>query len=217
MLPRADRPWARGLPRTAPSAPSPRCAYRSSWREEYRRRPLGAPPRVASAMRTGELSTMEHPAKDITIIGGGPAGLFALFYAGMRGASAQIVDALPEPGGQLAALYPEKYIFDVAGYPKVLAKDLVRALAEQAAQFKEPIHFGRAVTGLEERDGLFVLLTENGEFVSKSIVIAAGIGAFSPRRRPQPCTEPWYGKGIYDVVTDPKAFAGQRVVIIGGG
>ena len=68
--------------------------------------------------------------KDITIIGGGPAGLFALFYAGMRGATAQIVDALPELGGQLAALYPDKYIFDVAGYPKVLAKDLVRSLAE---------------------------------------------------------------------------------------
>src|SRR5260221_10702770 len=126
MLPRADRPWARGLPRTAPSAPSPRCAYRSSWREEYRRRPLGAPPRVASAMRTGELSTMEHPAKDITIIGGGPAGLFALFYAGMRGASAPIVDALPEPGRPPAALFPGKNLFDLAGYPNVLAPHLLR-------------------------------------------------------------------------------------------
>src|SRR5260221_2669148 len=217
MLPRADRPWARGLPRTAPSAPSPRCAYRSSWREEYRRRPLGAPPRVASAMRTGELSTMEHPAKDITIIGGGPAGLFAVLYAGMRGASAQIVDALPEPGGQLAALYPEKYVFDVAGYPKVLARDLVRALAEQAAQFGEPIHLAQRVTGLERHDGQFVLHTERGDYPTRAIVIAAGIGAFSPRRLPQACAEPWYGKGIYDVVTDPKEFAGQRVVIIGGG
>src|SRR5260221_7063001 len=133
MLPRADRPWARGLPRTAPSAPSPRCAYRSSWREEYRRRPLGAPPRVASAMRTGELSTMEHPAKDITIIGGGPAGLFALFYAGMRGASAQNVDAFPGPRGQLAALFPEKYLFHVAGSPKRPPRAPVRALAEPAA------------------------------------------------------------------------------------
>src|SRR5258706_2726740 len=217
MLPRADRPWARGLPRTAPSAPSPRCAYRSSWREEYRRRPLGAPPRVASAMRTGELSTMEHPAKDITIIGGGPAGLFALFYAGMRGASAQIVDALPEPGGQLAALYPEKYVFDVAGYPKGLARDLVRALAEQGAQFGEPVHIAQRVTGLERHDGQFVLHTERGDYPTRAIVIAAGIGAFSPRRLPQACAEPWYGKGIYDIVTDPNEFAGQRVVIIGGG
>lgn len=160
---------------------------------------------------------MEHEIKDITIIGGGPAGLFALFYAGMRGATAQIVDALPELGGQLAALYPEKFIFDVAGYPKVLAKDLVRSLADQAAQFQQPVHLGQRVTGLEERDGLFVLHTVKGEFRSRSIVIAAGIGAFSPRRLPQACTEPWYGKGIYDVVTDPKEFAGQRVVIIGGG
>src|ERR1043165_9358024 len=98
---------------------------------------------------------MNEP-RDITIIGGGPTGLFALFYAGMRGASAQIVDALPELGGQLAALYPEKYIFDVAGYPKVLAKDLVRSLAEQAAQFQQPVHLARRVTGLEQRDGLFV-------------------------------------------------------------
>ena len=121
--------------------------------------------------------------KDITIIGGGPTGLFALFYAGMRGATAQIVDALPELGGQLAALYPEKYIFDVAGYPKVLAKDLVKSLAEQAAQFQQPVHLGRRVTGLEERDGLFVLHTDKGEFTSRSIVIAAGIG-FSDRQRP---------------------------------
>src|ERR1700738_2041227 len=99
---------------------------------------------------------MGHEMKDITIIGGGPAGLFALFYAGMRGATARIVDALPELGGQLTALYPEKYIFDGAGYPKVLAKDLVRSLAEQAAQFHQPVHLGQAVTGLEERDGQVV-------------------------------------------------------------
>ena len=160
---------------------------------------------------------MEHEIKDITIIGGGPAGLFALFYAGMRGATAQIVDALPELGGQLAALYPEKFIFDVAGYPKVLAKDLVRALADQAAQFQQPVHLGQRVTGLDERDGLFVLHAEKGDFLSRSILIAAGIGAFSPRRLPQACTVPWYGKGIFDVVTDPKVFKGQRVVIIGGG
>ncbi|HEX5971903.1 MAG TPA: NAD(P)/FAD-dependent oxidoreductase [Gemmatimonadaceae bacterium] len=160
---------------------------------------------------------MEHPTKDITIIGAGPAGLFALFYAGMRQASAQIVDALPEAGGQLAALYPEKYIFDVAGYPQVLARDLVKQLVEQAGRFGEPIHLGQRVTGLERRDGEFVLHTEKGDYPTKAIVVAAGIGAFSPRRLPQPCAEPWYGRGIYDVVTDPKQFAGQRVVIVGGG
>ena len=80
---------------------------------------------VADTRPTSIFFTMHQEIKDITIIGGGPTGLFALFYAGMRGATAQIVDALPELGGQLTALYPEKYIFDVAGFPKVLAKDLV--------------------------------------------------------------------------------------------
>jgi len=155
--------------------------------------------------------------KDITIVGGGPTGIFALFYAGMRRATAQIVDALPELGGQLTALYPEKYIFDVAGFPKVLAKDLVRSLADQVKQFNQPIHLTQRVTGLEEEDGHFVLVTETDRFPSKSLVIAAGIGAFSPRRLPQACAQPWYGRGIYDVVTDPEVFRGQRVVIIGGG
>ena len=75
--------------------------------------------------------------KDITIIGAGPTGLFAGFYAGMRGASFRLIDTLDQPGGQLTALYPEKYIFDVAGFPKVLAKDLVKGMAEQAFQFKQ--------------------------------------------------------------------------------
>jgi len=159
----------------------------------------------------------QHEIRDITIIGGGPTGIFALFYAGMRRATAQIVDALPELGGQLTALYPEKYIFDVAGYPKVLAKDLVKSLAEQAAQFQQPIHLGQRIIGLEEGDGHFVLVTERDRFPTRSIVIAAGIGAFSPRRLPQQCAQPWYGRGIFDVVSDPEAFRGRRVVIIGGG
>ncbi|OYV73858.1 MAG: hypothetical protein B7Z72_01545 [Gemmatimonadetes bacterium 21-71-4] len=160
---------------------------------------------------------MNHEIRDITIIGGGPTGLFALFYAGMRGATAQIVDALGEPGGQLTALYPEKYIFDVAGFPKVLAKDLVRALCEQAAQFAQPMHYSQRVVGLEEQDGHFVLVTESDRFPTRAIVIAAGIGAFAPRRLPQAAAEPWYGRGIHDVVTDPERFRGRHVVIIGGG
>lgn len=158
-----------------------------------------------------------HDIRDITIIGGGPTGLFALFYAGMRGASAQIVDALPQPGGQLAALYPEKYIFDVAGFPKVLAKDLVTQLMQQAGQFGQPVHCGQNVIGLEQADGHFVLVTETDRFPTRSVIVAAGIGAFSPRRLPQACAEPWYGRGIHDVVLEPQKFKGQRVVIIGGG
>ena len=162
-----------------------------------------------------------HPIRDITIIGGGPTGLFALFYAGMRGASAQIVDALPELGGQLTALYPEKYIFDVAGFPKILAKDLVRALTEQASQFHRdvpfPAHLAQRVTGLEEADGMFTLVTDQGRYPTRAVVIAAGIGAFKPRRLPQVAAEPWYGRGVFDLVSDPSQFADKHVVIIGGG
>ncbi len=160
---------------------------------------------------------MQHPPVDITIIGGGPTGLFGLFYAGMRGVTAQIVDALPQLGGQLTALYPEKYIFDVGGFPRVLAKDFVRALTEQALQFRAPAHLNETITGLERRDGQFVLQTEGASFPCKAIVIAAGIGAFSPRRLPQAVSHPWYGRGIFDVVTDPEQFRGKRILIIGGG
>ncbi len=160
---------------------------------------------------------MNHEIRDLTIIGGGPTGLFALFYAGMRGATAQIVDALSAPGGQLTALYPEKDIFDVAGFPRIPAKELVRQLRAQAEQFDQPMHFSQRVTGLEEADGHFVLVTETDRFPTRAIVIAAGIGAFAPRRLPQACAEPWYGRGIHDVVTDPERFRGKRVVIIGGG
>ncbi|HEX2781777.1 MAG TPA: NAD(P)/FAD-dependent oxidoreductase [Gemmatimonadaceae bacterium] len=160
---------------------------------------------------------MATDIKDITIIGGGPTGMFAAFYAGMRGATARIVDALPQLGGQLAALYPEKYIFDVAGFPKVLAKDLVGALAEQMKQFHPDVQLGQRVVALEQEDGHFVLVTDGDRHPTRAIVVAAGIGAFSPRRLPQKVAEPWYGKGIHDIVTDPGEFHGKNVVIIGGG
>ena len=91
---------------------------------------------------------MPTEIRDLTIIGAGPTGMFAAFYAGMRGATARIVDALPELGGQLAALYPEKFIFDVAGFPKVLAKDLVASLAEQMRQFNPAVELGQRVVAL---------------------------------------------------------------------
>src|SRR5438270_4629089 len=160
---------------------------------------------------------MSHEIVDITIIGGGPTGLFAAFYTGMRGATAQIVDALPQLGGQLTALYPEKYIFDVGGFAKILAKDLVKALREQAQQFPFKAHLNQNVIALERKDDHFVLVTETDRFPTRAIVVAAGIGAFSPRRLPQACAEPWYGRGIYDRVADPEEFRGQRIVIIGGG
>ena len=163
----------------------------------------------------------EQELKDISIIGGGPTGLFAAFYAGMRGASARIIDALPALGGQLMALYPEKYIFDVAGFPKVLAKDLVRDMAIQGLQFGATTHLGEIVTGLRRVEdgegGHFVLETDGGDYPSRTIVIAAGIGAFEARRLGVAGEDAFEEKGLYFKVLDPKAFAGRRVLLVGGG
>jgi thioredoxin reductase (NADPH) len=159
--------------------------------------------------------------KDISIIGGGPTGLFAAFYAGMRGASARIIDALPALGGQLLALYPEKYIFDVAGFPKVLAKDLVRDMVTQGLQFGCTTHLGQVVTGLrrveDEGIGHFVLETSEGEYASRTILIAAGIGAFEARRLGIEDEERFEEKGLYFKVLDPRQFEGKRVLLVGGG
>jgi ferredoxin/flavodoxin---NADP+ reductase len=163
----------------------------------------------------------ELEIKDISIIGGGPTGLFAAFYAGMRGASACIIDALPALGGQLLALYPEKYIFDVAGFPKVLAKDLVRDMAAQGLQFGASTHLGEVVTGLQrvEDDGIghFVLETSDGDYASRTIVIAAGIGAFEARRLGIEDEDRFEEKGLYFKVLDPRQFEGKRVLLVGGG
>jgi thioredoxin reductase (NADPH) len=99
----------------------------------------------------------------------------------------------------------------------VSAKDLVKQLVEQEKQFGQPVHLNQKIVRLDQRDGHFVLHSETDQFPTRSIIIAAGIGAFSPRRLPQACAEPWYGRGIYDVVTDPDAYKGKRVLIIGGG
>ena len=158
--------------------------------------------------------------KDITIIGAGPTGLFGAFYAGMRGASCCLIDNLDQVGGQLAALYPEKYIFDVAGFPKVLAKDLVKGMAEQALQFHAPLHLGERVTGLRRADGdapPFVVVTDHDEYPSRTVLIAGGLGAFTPRKLPLKDVDRWYGRGVFDRVLNPKEFAGKRVLLVGGG
>jgi thioredoxin reductase (NADPH) len=163
----------------------------------------------------------EHEIVDISIIGGGPTGLFGLFYAGMRGVRAQIIDALPQLGGQLTALYPEKYIFDVAGFPKILAKELVKGMAEQGLQWKAPLHLGQKVIGLTraEQDGkpLFTVVTEQDQYPGRTVLIAGGIGAFTPRKLPLRDSDRWLGRGLYDRVLDPQEFAGKRILIVGGG
>ena len=159
--------------------------------------------------------------KDITIIGAGPTGLFGAFYAGMRGATCRLIDNLDQVGGQLTALYPEKYIFDVAGFPKVLAKELVKGMAEQAFQFKQPVHLGQRVTGLkrESENGrpAFTVVTDEDEYPSRTVLIAGGIGAFTPRKLPLKDVDRWYERGLCDRILDPQLFRGKRVLLVGGG
>ena len=100
---------------------------------------------------------MSDDVYDLTIIGAGPSGLFAAFYAGLRQMKTKIIDALEQPGGQVAVLYPEKYIFDVPGYSKILAKDLVKSLVEQAFQYNPTVVLGERVTSLRKSDGVFEL------------------------------------------------------------
>jgi thioredoxin reductase (NADPH) len=156
--------------------------------------------------------------RDITIIGGGPTGLFAAFYAGLRGISARIIDSLPDLGGQLMALYPEKYIYDVGGLPRILARDLVANMIEQGLQFGAEVRLEESVQELKrEDDGSFVLSTNKGAYPTKAILIAAGKGAFSPRALECPGYNELLGKGVAYHVKDPTHYHGRRVLIIGGG
>jgi thioredoxin reductase len=156
---------------------------------------------------------------EITIIGGGPSGLFAAFYAGLRAAQTKIIDSLPQLGGQLAALYPDKYIYDLPGFPKVLARDFVARQVEQAMQFSPTICLNEKVTRLTVgADGLIELGTEPGHVHrSRTAIIAAGAGAFVPRTLDIPDIERMEGKGVHYFVQNLEAFRGQRVVVIGGG
>ena len=154
---------------------------------------------------------------DVTIIGGGPTGLYGLFYAGMRGMSARLIDALPELGGQLRALYPEKYIYDVAGFPKVLAKDLCDDLAEQALQFDPEVRLDERVEDLRRTPEGFVVETATGHFPTRSVVIAAGKGAFQARPLEAPGYDRLKGRGVWNHVRDPETFRDRRVLIVGGG
>lgn len=155
---------------------------------------------------------------DITIIGGGPVGLFALFYGGMRAAKCKILDSLSELGGQLAALYPEKYIYDMPGFPKVTAKGLVKAMVEQALAGKPTVCLGERVLNLRrDENKIFHLVTNKREHLTRTVVIAVGAGAFTPKKLGNPEIEKYEGKGLSYVARNLDEFAGKRVLIVGGG
>jgi ferredoxin/flavodoxin---NADP+ reductase len=161
--------------------------------------------------------------RDITIIGAGPVGMVTAFWAGMREASSRIVESLPELGGQLTTLYPEKWIFDVPGHPRILARDLVEQLRVQALeQFDVPVHLECTAERIEYDGDEVVLHTDDPthpELRSRTVIVAGGHGAFEPKRLPVSDVDmsPWEGRGAHYLVGDKQEFAGKRVVIVGGG
>ncbi|WP_128893643.1 NAD(P)/FAD-dependent oxidoreductase [Longirhabdus pacifica] len=160
----------------------------------------------------------KHDIVDIAIIGGGPAGLFAAFYGGMRQASVKIIESMPQLGGQLAALYPEKYIYDVAGFPKVRAIDLVNNVKEQMEHFEQQVCLEEKVLHVEKKEErLFEITTDKAIHVAKSIIITAGIGAFEPRRLNIPECEKYEQSNLHYFVQDLNMFKGQDVLVCGGG
>jgi ferredoxin/flavodoxin---NADP+ reductase len=155
---------------------------------------------------------------DIAIIGGGPAGLFAAFYAGMRQTSCKIIESMPQLGGQLSALYPEKYIYDVAGFPKVRSQELVDNLIQQMRQFPIQECLDEKVVKLTKKDERhFVIETTKGTHQAKAIIIAAGVGAFEPRRLELAGAEAYEGKNLHYFVSNLEQFRDRKVLISGGG
>lgn len=155
---------------------------------------------------------------DITIIGAGPSGLFGTFYAGLRELRTKIFDVLPEVGGQLAVLYPEKFIYDVPGHPKILAKDLVKRLEEQTLQWKPTMCLGQRVTDLRRcKEGILELDAGGVTHFSKTVIITAGVGAFTANKLTLENIGRFEGKGVYYFVKDKTLFRGKRLLIVGGG
>ena len=156
---------------------------------------------------------------DITIIGGGPVGLYGAYYAGLRQMRTKIIDSLDQLGGQLATLYPEKYIYDVAGFPRVIARDLVKNLIDQARQYEPEVHLSQTVRTLErdEPQACYVITSDKEVHRTRTVLICAGAGAFQARKLTVPDAAQWEGRGIYYAVGSKQVFAGKRLLIIGGG
>jgi thioredoxin reductase (NADPH) len=153
---------------------------------------------------------------DVAIIGAGPTGLYGAYYAGFRGLSVALIDSLSEPGGQVTAMYPEKMIFDVGGYPSIRGRDLVEALVTQAGAFKPTYRLGVLAEGLTYLDDKPVLTLSNGEsWHCGAVIITAGLGNFTAR--PLPAATEFEGAGIIYFVPHLDDLAGHHVVIAGGG
>lgn len=156
---------------------------------------------------------------DILIVGAGPVGLFAVFEAGLLKMRCHLVDSLPVPGGQLAEIYPKKPIYDIPGYPSILAGDLVDRLMEQIAPFNPTFTLGERAEKFEQlENGHFQLTTSKGTQIQAPVIaIAGGLGCFEPRKPPLENLERFEDKGIDYIIRDPEKYRNKRVVIAGGG
>jgi len=156
---------------------------------------------------------------DICIIGAGPIGLFAVFEAGLLRMRCHLVDVLPQVGGQLSEIYPKKPIYDIPGFPEILAGDLVDNLMKQIAPFKPGFTLGEKVSGLSKSDdGIFTVETSEGTRIrAKAVVIAGGLGCFEPRKPEIDGLDHFEGNGVLYFVKDPDRFKNKRLVIGGGG
>ncbi len=156
---------------------------------------------------------------DIIIIGAGPVGLFTVFEAGLLKLRCHIIDVLPQPGGQLTEIYPKKPIYDIPGFPSILAGDLIDNLMEQIAPFKPGFTLGEKAVSIEETsDNKFIVTTENGtQHIAPNIAIAGGLGVFEPRKPPIANITQFENKGIDYMVKDPEKYRNKKIVISGGG
>ncbi len=160
----------------------------------------------------------DAPSVDLLVVGAGPVGLYAAYYAGFRGMSVAMVDSLPEPGGQVTAMYPEKMIYDVAGFPEVRGRDLVTGLVEQAARYSPVYLLGSQARDLVDEpdgEGLLVSLADGRSVRARALLVTAGMGEFTPK--PLPAGDGWLGRGVVHFVPRPTDLEGHRVVVVGGG
>ncbi|NIK12168.1 NAD(P)/FAD-dependent oxidoreductase [Alkalibacillus almallahensis] len=161
---------------------------------------------------------MNEEVKDIAIIGAGPVGLFTAFYGGLRQADVQIIESLPHIGGQLTALYPEKYIYDVAGFPKVTGQGLVDNLYEQVKPFNPTITLDQAVQSIDKlEENLFKITTDKEVFYAKAVIITAGNGAFEPRKLKLDGIDQFEDINLHYYITNLESFRDRHVMICGGG
>ncbi|AWN23670.1 ferredoxin-NADP reductase [Deinococcus irradiatisoli] len=153
-----------------------------------------------------------HASSEVLVIGAGPAGLYAAFYAGLRGLSVRLIDAQPEPGGQLSALYPDKVVYDVPGLPATRAAEIVDALVRQLAPFRPDYRLGEVARDLRRTPDGWTVGTDQAEYPAGAVIVAAGLGALLPREVRLPGLHP----DVRTALPDPAAFSGRRVLVVGG-